>query len=327
MPGVTGGELLWTPPETRRSRSRLAGYLDGLVAAGRISAPDYERAWAWSVDDLDGFWSSIGDWAGVPWATVPHRFFAGDPDGGAGPWPAGTWCPGGRLNYAQSALGNAHDSAVAVVARSQTRGPSELSGAELADLVARARCGLRRAGVGEGDRVAGYLPNIAEALVAFLAAASIGAIWTSCAPEMGVRGVLDRLAQVGPTVLIAVDGYRYGARVIDRRAEVREIEGSLPTVTRTVVVPYLWPATPTENGWWTWDELTAPTDTGGGRRPGRRRFRSSALRAVLVGYDRRARSRSCTATAPCCSSTRRRWRCTTTSGPVTGSSGTRPRAG
>ncbi len=258
-------EPLWTPSAERRSRSRIARYLDDQVAAGRISAPDYDQAWTWSVQDLDGFWSSISEWAGVAWATAPQRYFDGDPAAGAGPVPAGTWCPGGRLNYAGSALSNAGD--VAVVARSQSRGPSELTRSDLADLVGRARAGLRRAGVGEGDRVAAYLPNIIEALVAFLAAASMGAVWTSCAPEMGARGVLDRLGQVEPTVLIAVDGYRYGSREIDRGDEVREIVAALPTLARTVLVPYLSAEPPTEEGWWTWDGLIGSPASGTDEEP------------------------------------------------------------
>jgi acetoacetyl-CoA synthetase len=254
---MNGGELLWDPSPERRSRSRLAGFLARTPAGDRADLDGYQAAWEWSIGDIDGFWSSFSDWAGVGWSRPPRQFFAGDPRAGAGPVPPGTWCPGGRLNYADVALGAGGVEQLAVVARSQTRGPEELTWGQLRDLVGRARAGLRRAGVHPGDRVAAYLPNFPEALVAFLAAASLGAVWTSCAPEMGVRGVLDRWGQVQPAVLIAVDGYRYGSRDIDRSAEVRQIAAGLPSLRRTVMVPYLSATPALEEGWWSWDQLVA----------------------------------------------------------------------
>ena len=155
--------------------------------------------------------------------------------------PGARWFPGGTLNYAEHALAAVADRGdeSAIVARSQTREPAELTWAELADAVARCRAGLRRLGVGRGDRVAAYLPNIPETLVAFLATASLGAVWSSCAPEFGVRSVVDRFAQIEPTVLLAVDGYRYGEKVVDKRADVEAIEAALPTLRHTVHVSYL----------------------------------------------------------------------------------------
>jgi acetoacetyl-CoA synthetase len=267
------GEVLWEPSAERRSRSNISSYLDRMVGSGGLTSAGYETALAWSVSDLDGFWASIGEWAGVRWATPPAVYFdreAVGPSVGAGPVASGTWCPGGLLNYADCLLrprsgSGARTAArtagatgeVAVVARSQTRAPQEMMRAELQRLVAAASDGLLRAGLRRGDRVAAYLPNIPEAIVAFLAAAGIGATWTSCAPEMGVRGVLDRLSQVEPTVLIAVDGYRYGTRDVERGAEVREISAGLPSVGRTVIVPYLSASPPMEPGWWSWDQLVA----------------------------------------------------------------------
>src|SRR6185436_14466394 len=128
---------------------------------------------------------------------------------------------------------------IAVLARSQTRGPVDLTAGELRRQVGRARAGLARLGVGPGDRVVAYLPNIPETLVAFLATASLGAIWASCAPEFGTRSVLDRFTQIDPKVLLAVDGYRYGTKAIDRTAEVAAIRAGLPGLAATVAVPYL----------------------------------------------------------------------------------------
>ena len=132
----------------------------------------------------------------------------------------------------------AADDDVVVVGRSQTRGPVELTAAELRDAVARCRAGLAAARRGRGDRVAAYLPNVPEAIVAFLATASLGAIWSSCAPEFGVRAVIDRFAQIEPRVLLAIDGYRYGDKAIDRRAELARSappcrRSSRPSCSRT----------------------------------------------------------------------------------------------
>src|SRR5690606_12788762 len=135
--------------------------------------------------------------------------------------PGAQWFPGARLNYAEHALAPGADrpDEVAVVAHSQTRAPLELTWRQLTDQVTRCAAGLRRLGVGPGDRVAAYAPNIPETLVGFLATASLGAVWSSCAPEFGARSVVDRLGQIEPKVLLAVDGYRYGDKVVDRTGE------------------------------------------------------------------------------------------------------------
>ena len=135
--------------------------------------------------------------------------------------------------------------------------PRQLTWAELSDLVARVRTGLLAAGVGVGDRVAGYLPNVPEALAAMLACASIGAIWTCCAPEMGVTGVVDRLSQVEPAVLLSVDGYRYGSRAVDRRAEAESVRGQLPSVRKAVWLPYLEAGVGAPPGWANWADFVA----------------------------------------------------------------------
>ncbi len=233
---------------------------------GWSPSPAWDDIWAWSVGDLDGFWSAVATWTDLRWMARPARYFTGDPRSGAGPVAPGTWCPGATCNYARQALCWADRPEMAtwpaVLAYSQTRAQSELSWAELAAAVRRAAVGLRRAGVGRGDRVAGYLPNTPEALIAFLAAASIGAVWTVCSPETGPRAVLDRFAPTAPTVLIGVDGYRYGAKRVDRRAALGEIAAGLPTLRRTVLLGYLDPGAPVAPGWWTWDDLLAEDPSG-----------------------------------------------------------------
>ena len=198
----------------------------------------YDALWRWSVDEPGAFWRSIWDHFGVNAATPPETALAD------ASMPGARWFPGANLNYSahELALPGRVGSDVVVVAHSQTRGPLELTADELRDAVGRCRAGLVRLGVRRGARVAALLPNIPEALIAFLATASLGAVWSSCAPEFGVRAIIDRFAQIQPVVLLTIDGYRYGDRDIDRRDAVAEIRAALPTVRATVLVPYLEPA-------------------------------------------------------------------------------------
>lgn len=239
-------EILWSPPDDVRERSRIGAFMSWLESERGLRFDGYDDLWRWSVDDLDGFWGAIWDHFRVVAHTPPERVLAG------AAMPGARWFPGATLNYAENLL-RAEVQGPAVVSRSQTRGPLELSAPELRDAVARARAGLVRLGVGRGDRVAAYLPNIAEALVALLATASLGAVWSSCAPEFGIRSVVDRFGQIGPKVLLGIDGYRYGSKAVDRSGELAAIRESLPGLEATVVVPYLDPGA--GRGELTWDEL------------------------------------------------------------------------
>jgi acetoacetyl-CoA synthetase len=229
---VEVGTLLWEPPADARSRTRMGRYLDRMAAEHGLDLHDQEAAWRWSVNDLEGFWASIVAEFDVRFHT-PAAAVLEDRS-----MPGTAWFPGATLNYAEHAL-RRRDDGPAVIARSQTRAEVTLSWAELADQVARARAGLERLGVGRGDRVVGYLPNVPETLIAFLACASLGAVWSSCAPEFGVRSVVDRVQQIEPAALLVVDGYRYGDRSVDRSVEVAAIRAALPTLRATVVLPYL----------------------------------------------------------------------------------------
>jgi acetoacetyl-CoA synthetase len=232
MPPVIG-DVLWTPPADVRETTEIGRYLNWLRDERGRDLADYDALWRWSIEDLEGFWGSIWDFFGVR-AHEPYERVLG-----AREMPGAEWFPGARLNYAEHALGTDEDSdRVAVVARSQTREPIELIFGELREQVALARAGLRRLGVGPGDRVAAYLPNIPETLVAFLAATSLGATWAACAPEFGARSVLARFGQIEPKVLLAIGGYTYRDRAVDRREQVAEIRAGLPTVEHVVHVPY-----------------------------------------------------------------------------------------
>jgi acetoacetyl-CoA synthetase len=209
--------------------TELGRFLDWLRAERGLRFASYQELHAWSTSDLDGFWSAIAEFFAVRFHTSPTAVL------GRREMPGAEWFPGATLNYAEHAL--RHDGS-AVVAYSQTRDRIELTWDQLRDQVARARAGLQRLGVGRGDRVVAYAPNIPETLVAFLATASLGAVWASCAPEFGARSVIDRFAQIEPTVLLVVPGYTYGEKPIDRTAEVAALRAGLPTVRHVVAIPY-----------------------------------------------------------------------------------------
>jgi len=228
-----------------RTTTEIGRFLTWLDRTRGLTFADYADLHHWSVTDLSGFWSAIWEYFEVHSDTPVDRVI----DSAA--MPGAQWFPGAMLNYAEHALrgDDVPANRVAVTAYSQTRDRVELTWGELRDQVARARAGLQRLGVRPGDRVAAYLPNIPETVVAFLAAASLGATWAACAPEFGARSVIDRFAQIEPTVLLAIAGYGYGAKDIDRRDDVEEIRAGLPTVRHVVHLPYGPNPLPDSVGW------------------------------------------------------------------------------
>jgi acetoacetyl-CoA synthetase len=188
------------------------------------------------VTDLDEFWASLWQRFDVL-ASQPYERVLGRRE-----MPGAEWFPGARLNYAEHVLRMARPGQAAIVHASEGGAPAELGWDELTDQVGRCAAGLRRLGVERGDRVAAYLPNGPEAVVALLAAASIGAVWSSCAPEFGAPTVIDRFAQIEPKVLLATEGYRYGGKQFDRTDRVREIAAAIPSLDHTVMVPSGWDA-------------------------------------------------------------------------------------
>ncbi|HEX2298845.1 MAG TPA: AMP-binding protein, partial [Pseudonocardiaceae bacterium] len=242
-------ELLRPVAADVRETTEIGRFLRWLERERGLAFDGYDTLHRWSVDDLEGFWSAVAEFFGVRFAEPPERVL------GRREMPGAEWFPGATLNYAEHAVGLPEDAdEIAVLAYSQTRDRQELTWGQLRQQVARARAGLRRLGVGRGDRVVAYLPNIPETLVAFLATASLGAVWASCAPEFGARSVVDRFGQIEPTVLLAVAGYGYGAKDVDRREQVAEIRAGLPTVRHVVHVPYGANTLPDALGW---DELLA----------------------------------------------------------------------
>ncbi|MGN6216294.1 MAG: acetoacetate--CoA ligase [Solirubrobacterales bacterium] len=229
------GELLWEPPAELVERARLTEFMRWLERECSLSFADYHELWRWSVDDLDGFWSAIWAFFGVQADGEPVPVLA------AREMPGARWFPNVKLNYAEHVFAGKDDGEVAILHASELRELGELSWGDLRSQVAAVAAGLRGLGVGRGDRVVAYMPNIPEAIVAFLATASIGAIWSSCSPDFGPASVVDRFAQIEPKVLFAVDGYRYGGKDFDRREVVARLQEAMPSLQRTVVLPYLEP--------------------------------------------------------------------------------------
>jgi acetoacetyl-CoA synthetase len=247
MGGVTLADPIWTPSPERRAASRMQSFLASCGRGG------YDATWEWSVspEHAGEFWSTVAAQLGVAWDREPSAALEPDP----GRVTRTRWFRGALLNYAANALRTPDAGRTAVVSVSQTRERQELSWAQLAALVARVRSGLLRAGVSKGDRVAAYLPNIPETLAAMLASASVGAVWSSCAPETGVAGVLDRFSQIEPKVLICADGYRFGDKAVSRLEQATAIRDGLPGLDAAVWLPYLDREAKAPVGWSTWDDL------------------------------------------------------------------------
>ena len=222
------GELLWEPSDERRAASRMVHFMRWLERDTGLKFADYSELWRWSVEHVGPFWQAVARYFEVPLGGASEPALVGQ-------LPLAHWFPNATLNYAERLLSR-RDEHLAIVARAEDGSRQTLSYAELAEQVARARVGLRRAGVKQGDRVAAFLPNGVEAVIGVLATASLGAVWSSAAPEFGVKSVLDRFQQIEPTVLLACDGYTYGGKRFDRRTELREIAAALPSLSGLFVL-------------------------------------------------------------------------------------------
>ena len=225
------GEILWAPSDAQQRASNLHRYQEWLEHHHHLRFEDYASLWRWSVDELDSFWRSIWDHCEVIADGSP------EPVLGCREMPGAQWFPNARLNYAEHVFRMARDDRPALVARREDEPVERVSWATLRRDVGAFAATLRRLGVRAGDRVASYLPNRPETVVAFLACASLGAIWSSCGPDMGPSVVLDRLAQIGPKVLLATDAYAYNGKRHDRRASVEQLLAALPSVVSVVHVP------------------------------------------------------------------------------------------
>ena len=224
------GQLLWTPSEEQAKASRLHHFQTWLCEHRGVAMGPYQQLWRWSVDDIEGFWQAVWDYFEVIGEGERSPALA------SREMPGARWFPHMRINYAENLFRNATSERPAIVARTENAPLREVSWAALERDTASLAAQMRAWGIGPGDRVAGYLPNRPETVVAFLACASIGAIWSSCAPDMGPSVVLDRLSQIEPKLLLASDSYSYNGKLHDRSAQVSELLASLPSVGRVVHV-------------------------------------------------------------------------------------------
>jgi len=230
---MTEPELLWTPSAERIEQATITQYQAWLERERGLRFDSYDELWQWSVDDLEGFWSSICEFFSVRFETPTSSVL------GRREMPGTEWFPGARVSYAEHIFRGKRDDAQALIHASELRELSSWTWGELRRQTAAIAAGLRARGIGEGDRVVAYLPNIPETIAAFLACASIGATWSSAAPEFGARSVVDRFAQIEPNLLLTVDGYRYGGKDFDRRKIVAEIAGEMPSLEHVVTLGYL----------------------------------------------------------------------------------------
>jgi len=224
---------MWRPSQERIAQANLTRFIREARSRYGIAASDYPQLYEWSIREPEQFWGLLWSYCGVIGDCGSSRVLV---DGDR--MPGAKWFPDARLNFAENLLRRS-DSDIAIVFRGEAGANSTLTYSDLYDQVSRLAQALRAEGVVAGDRVAGYLPNIPETVVAMLATTSIGAIWSSCSPDFGLQGVLDRFGQIQPKILFSADGYYYGGKTIDVLPRLREVVEKLPTVERVIVVPYL----------------------------------------------------------------------------------------
>jgi acetoacetyl-CoA synthetase len=246
-------DLLWEPSPEMIERSAMTRYMRWLASERGLRFDAYGPLWEWSANEPEEFWASIWDYFGVT-SPTPHSSVLAKRT-----MPGASWFAGAQVNYAEHLFRGKPEQEVAILHASELRELERISWAELRRQVAEVAAGLRDLGVGRGDRVVAYLPNIPEAVIAFLASASIGATWSSCSPDFGPGSVVDRFAQIEPKVLFAVDGYSYGGKEFDRREVIAGLQQQIPSLQQTVVLPYLRSdpdVSPLRNAI-SWEQLTA----------------------------------------------------------------------
>ena len=236
---MTNRELLWTPSPEQIGEATLTMYGNWLVSRGDVPTPDYRTVWEWSTTEIEAFWQSIVDYFDVRFDAAPSAVLTGRT------MPGTHWFPGAELSYAEHIFRGRDDDVLALQSASEIRRLEKWTWGRLRSETAQIAAALKAQGIGKGDRVAAYMPNIPETVAAFLACASLGATWSSAAPEFGASGVVDRFAQIEPKLLITVDGYRYGGRDFDRRPVAAQIAACLGSSVTHVTFGYLdgscWP--------------------------------------------------------------------------------------
>ncbi|WP_406383817.1 acetoacetate--CoA ligase [Streptomyces sp. NBC_01618] len=229
----TDTDLLWSPSRSAAESSNIAGFMRWLSETRGLTFSDYPELWRWSTTDLSVFWAAVWEFYGLDAVSGYDEVLAD------ASMPGATWFTGARMNFAEQCFARTTDARPALISVFEGGVPVETSWRQLGRDVAAVAASLREMGVGPGDRVAGYLPNTSQAVVALLASAAVGAVWTVCSPDFGTPSVLARLQQAQPTVLVAADGYSYGGKEFDRRPAVAELVDGLPTVRHLIAVDHL----------------------------------------------------------------------------------------
>ncbi len=226
------GKLLWTPSEQQIEDSNMFTFMTGVNRKFQKNFTTYPELWQWSVENIPDFWAEMWDFAGVV-ASQPYTEVIDD----VTRMPGTRWFSGARLNFAENLL-RYRDEKTAIVFRGEDQVRRRLTYAQLYNEVSRTAAALGAMGIGPGDRVVGFMPNMPESIIAMLAAASLGAVWSSCSPDFGIKGVLDRFGQIKPRVLFTADGYFFKGKRIDSLARITDILKQIGTVEKVVVVPY-----------------------------------------------------------------------------------------
>ncbi|MEC5269715.1 acetoacetate--CoA ligase [Heyndrickxia coagulans] len=233
MKAVTEGALLWQPSGERIEKAGVTRYRKWLEKEYGLAFQRHQDLWKWSVDQLETFWKSIWEYCGVISHTPYEQVLK------SRTMPGAEWFAGSTLNYAEHVFRNSRKHKPALIFQSETVRQREVSWQELKEKTAKTAQYLKNLGVQKGDRVVAYMPSMPETVIAFLACASIGAVWSSCSPDFGNESVIERFKQIEPAVLFAVDGYSYNGRIFDKRKNITELQASLPTLKKTIVVPYM----------------------------------------------------------------------------------------
>ncbi len=226
------GKLLWQPSEQRIKASNMYRFMNLINEKYNQSLAEYEDLWEWSTENIPDFWASMWDFAGIK-ASQPYTEVVDD----LTKMPGAKWFSGAKLNFAENLL-RYRDDRVALIFKGEARDSTKMTYAELYDEVARVAKSLKEAGVQSGDRVAGFMPNMPQTIIAMLGATSLGASWSSCSPDFGIKGVLDRFGQIQPKVLFTANGYFFKEKKFDSLERVADILKELPTTEKVVVVPY-----------------------------------------------------------------------------------------
>lgn len=253
MSSIAEGTLLWEPTAQMQQQSVMHAYMQWLYETHGLQFSHYAELWEWSITAIEAFWESLWQFYDIQ-ASQPYTAVLS-----ARTMPGADWFPGARLNFAEHVFRHRTQAHPAILFESEREPLRAISWHELEQQVAALATALRQIGVQQGDRVAAYIPNIPQAVVGFLACASLGAIWSSCSPDFGDPSVIDRFTQIEPKILFAVDGYGYGGKTYDRQQAVANLRAALPTLEKTILVPYLDPtATPgDDSAMLNWNDLLA----------------------------------------------------------------------